>query len=774
MLQMALAALLGTMLAVWQSQLPDPFWFGFLPLILLLPWLNRVAQFFLLLGGFYLFASWSCWVLYQQQLDFGPETREFLVEGRVSSLLRQYPQSQRWIFELEADSLAAHAELPRRIQLAAYSRSVDLPLAAGERWRLLVRLKPVRGLWNPAGFDYQRYVLTQGLVVQGYVRASEQNIRLAPASTYSVLYWRDQIRQRLLQADLRAEIRALILALSIGDRSGIDPELRQTLVQTGTMHLLAISGLHIALVASLGWWIGSLLWRLLFWRVLPNRLLWSSLIASVFALAYAALAGFALPTQRALIMLLLAALFLWRRRSLKLIDILSLAMMLILLIDPLAVLGWSFWLSFGALMIIVLSLYRLPPKPAAWQQWLGIQTGFFLLFLPLAALLGTPASISSWLANLLAIPWVSFVVLPLVLLALASTPCLVCQELLLKLAEWSLQLLLLVLQWLEQSIPALNLPQLNTAEFVLLILAMSLLLLVPIKAFRLAAVLMLVLVCWPARPNISPGDWQLHMLDVGQGTSVLIQTARHAVVYDLGPGQSGGFSSGRAVLRPVLRHFHIEQPDRIILSHDDSDHVGGLYAVQDEFAEIEVLAGQAAVSRARFKALKHIQNCHNTKAWQYDGVSFRFISVKPDSSRRKRDNNQSCILKIEGQFHSALLVGDIEADREQILLAQAGPENLRSEVLLVPHHGSNSSSTAAFIAVIQPQLALVSAGFLNRWGFPRAAVVKRYEAQHARLLDTSDQGYWRVESRAQGLTAISAWQSTPYWWRRSYVQQNSP
>jgi len=762
----AALAVCGTLLAATQSGLPEPLrLLGLLTLVGLASlYGRRYALPVLVLLVFYAWATLFFFLSQAQQHRFGSAIDNVLIEGRVSGLVQHRERYSRWQFELAESTRELHPHLPKKIRLTGYSlRSRP---EAGEFWRFQVRLRPWRGYWNPVGFDQQIYALSKGMPVTGYVQRSVDNQRLQQPDPWSLLALRQSLRESLL-GQLESELgRALVLALSLGDRSFLSAEMRQTLVATGTLHLLAISGLHIGLVATLGWWLGSGLWRALLWRWCHNRYWAATVTAWLLAAGYAALAGFSLPTQRALIMLSVFSFFLWRRRSIDLPATLSWSLLFILLWDPFSVLSWSFWLSFGAIVIILLSLFRLPARARWWHQWLGIQTGFFVFLFPVSVWLGNEASLSAWPANLLAIPWVSLVALPLVLLGLLVGPWPTLQGAVLWAAEQSLTVLMHFLAWLQQAIPGVALPYLSTLQILLILLGLFMFLILPQRAWRFASLVLILLPLWPQQSPLKPGDWRAHMLDVGQGTGVLIETAHHVLAYDMGPGNRHGYATALWIQQPMLQRLGFSRPDAIVLSHDDQDHVGGLYALEEAYKDLPVWSGQQPASQKRFPALQQVRTCHQGDRWDWDGVIFRFVSIEHPATATVSDNNGSCVLQIVGREHRLLLTGDIERGQERQLLEHWGAEALRSDAMLVPHHGSASSSSTAWIKAIKPSLALVSSGHLNRWGFPREAVSSRYRDSGARLLNTATEGYWRITSSDSQLQTQSWSQEQPRWWRQ--------
>ncbi|WP_409929553.1 DNA internalization-related competence protein ComEC/Rec2 [Sulfuriflexus sp.] len=636
------------------------------------------------------------------------------------------------------------------------------PPRAGERWRLRVKLKRPHGFLNPGGFDYERYLFRQGIAATGYIKRDDINQKLAgPDAARAMLALRGRISTRIASM-LEAHTHAgLLPALAVGDRRGIDAEQWQILMRTGTSHLLAISGLHIGLVAGLVFalvrFLASLSPRLLMSMpaVMP-----AAIAAMLAAAAYAMLAGFSIPTQRAFIMVSLVMLGILLRRGYMSSSVLALALLVILLYDPLAVLDAGFWLSFGAVAVIMYVLTGRVGQLSRLWQWGRVQWMIALGMLPLMLAIFQQLSLVAPVANLVAVPWVSMVTVPTTLLATLCMP--VSSNLasgLLQVAAWSLVELWAVLEPLAGSDYATwfsHVPRSWTLPPALL--GITWLLLPRGWPARWAGGVCLLPMLLLPKPGPSADEVWLHLLDVGQGLAVVVRSEQQAMVYDTGPWFSESFDAGRAVIVPFLRAQGIKTLDTLVVSHGDNDHRGGADSLLREIPVRRILSG---ADRKRWRHAR-AEPCLAGQAWQWGKVRFEVLS--PTDHPLREANNRSCVIRLGiGNTH-ILLPGDIEAGAERQLLA-ANPSKLPARLLLVPHHGSKTSSTAAFIRAVNPELALFATGYRNRYRFPHPRVEQRYRDLHVASLNTADAGAITIKLDADGLQQTSVWreQAGRYW-----------
>ena len=760
MIKTAMVLVSGSVAAFYSSAIPDHYWVSYLPLLLLLAFLNPRYRVPILFIAAYL---WACLNI-QHSLDLrlaGDYENQILeLEGVIADIPEQRPGSIRFLFR--PDSIADYPHpLPDTIRLSWYRSNQKIN--AGERWRLLVKLKSPGGYQNPGGFDYERWLFVKRIGAIGYVKSSDLNQLLESPTFWSIDQWRSQIGQGIDQYCADCSQAGLIKALTIGYRGNIHPHQRELLQDTGTAHLLAISGLHIGMISALFFYLGRWIWQLGFYRIGYDRLRFSATLAFSAGLIYAGLAGFSLPTVRALIMLAVVFLALFFRSGINLINSIAIAVVVILIFDPLAVGSASFWLSISALLIIAFAQYLLSHQTSRWRQMLVVQFLFSVLFIPIGIGLFGQLNPASFFANILAIPLVSLIIVPLALLAsfLAGFGLSLANGLFL-VSDKLLGVLLDYLEFLLNSGLSAH-PGGNIPYVLLGLSAMGLLIITMPKGFpgKMPAVLLVVLAFIWQRPEIEFGAYQLTLLDVGMGTSAVIQTRNHSIVYDFGPGNAYGFSAAQWVLVPFLRQQGIEQPDLMIISHVDADHSGGFISYREDYDPARLISGTPDEIQKKFRLRSAIRSCHLYPPWYWDGVSFEFISP-PATSKLKSSNNRSCVLRISG-VHTSLLTGDIEAEQEFRLL-RTMPEKLRASVLLAPHHGSTTSSTSSFLQKVSPRVSVFTIGRNNRWGFPDARVLEAYGLVNSQIYRTDRDGAITIRSNASGLKVSRYRKDRPRLW----------
>lgn len=597
----------------------------------------------------------------------------------------------------------------------------------GERWQLLLRLRELRGFSNPGAADTERRQFVAGAVARAYVRPSRDNRRLAAGLACPTGRLRDWLAARLAEALGQRRAMPFLQALVVGARGGLSDADWELLRRTGTTHLMAISGLHIGLCAALGAWLGRRLAGAIrrAGRRAPGALC-VGLAALLAATLYSALAGFSVPTLRALIMVGAAAVLAARRRGTSGWQLLGLAVYVLLLCQPLAVLAPGFWLSVLAVAGLLLgSLAVLPDRrPIRAGRLLAAQLRVTLVLLPLGLGFFGQFSAVSPLANLLVIPVFAVLVVPLALLGavlVAGTD----NAMPLVAAAWLLERCLDVLDLL-QSLPGAFWPVPPRAGWALGAgLAGMFLLALPRP--RLLAGLALGL-AWPlvagAPPAAAPAQLRVVVMDVGQGLAVLVQTPRHALLYDAGP-RFGHTDAARLAVLPVLARFGIARLDRIVISHDDMDHAGGLASLRATQPGVPVMAsGSLAGARP----------CVAGTVWIWEGVRFQFLHPSAGGPRWS-DNDGSCVLRVATAGASILLPGDVSRRAESWLLRARQP--LAADLVVAPHHGSSTSSSEGFVARTRPRFVVYATGFANRWGFPRPEVRARWRRAGACGLDTA-------------------------------------
>ncbi|WP_236208729.1 DNA internalization-related competence protein ComEC/Rec2 [Pseudomonas tohonis] len=670
-------------------------------------------------GLFLLGIAWGCccaqWAL-DDRLDPSLDGETRWLEGRVVGL----PQRGSGVVRFELDDpQMPGTELPSRIRLSWYGGP---QLRGGEHWRLAVTLKRPRGLVNPHAFDYEAWLLARHTGASGSVKAGKPL-----ASGTGPAAWRDRLRQGIDQAPAHGR-NGGISALVLGDGSGLTPADWRLLQDTGTVHLMVISGQHIALLAAVLYGAVALLARIGLW---PGRLPWlpcACALALVGSLGYGFLAGFDVPVQRACLMTAIALLWRLRFRHLGVVRPLLVAFCVVLAADPLASLQAGFWLSFGAVALLILIFAGRMGVPPWWLSWWRAQWTMGLALSPLLLALALPISLSGPLANLVAVPWVSLVSVPLSLLgaALQGVPWLGTG--LLWLAGGSLELLFRLLAWIAAWIPAWQATAVPPWAWLLGMGGCLLLVLPAGVPVRVLGVALLLPALFPPLERPPWGRADIWLLDVGQGLSVLVRTREHALLYDTG-ARRGDFDMGERVVLPSLLGLGVRQLDQLLLSHADNDHAGGAGAVLRGMPVERVVSGEPL----RLPAALGAQACGN-EAWEWDGVRLR--TWRWDQARS--GNDRSCVLSVEAQGERIHLTGDIGIQAEAAWIASGEP--LRADWLLAPHHGSASSSSAALIEAVSPRGALITRGSHNAFGHPHPSVVARYRASGVAIHDTAESG----------------------------------
>jgi competence protein ComEC len=713
-----------------------------------------------------------------QSLKSELEGRDLVVTGVVAGMVDRQDAGLRFRLAVEDAVLEGQpVKLPARIDLGWYGgvfgeegllalQRQPPTLIPGERWQMTVRLKAPHGARNPHGFDYELWMWEQGVQASGYVRAGPRDAapsRLGETPSYLVERWRQQVRDRIF-AQVEDRTRAgLIAALVVGDQRAIERVDWDTYRATGVAHLMSISGLHVTMFAWLAGWIGTWLWRrstrLCLYLPAPSAGL---LLGLLLAAAYALFSGWGLPAQRTVIMLAVVCLLRLSGRRWPWPMVWLLACAAVVATDPWALLQAGFWLSFVAVGVLFASGsdktageavgMRVRLLGALREQWL-----ITVALAPLSLLLFGQVSLIGLLANALAIPWVTLVVTPLSLLGVGL-------DLLWQVAGWAVGALSAGLGFLAAlPLATLSLPQaplwaglLGSVGGLLLVMRLP-------PAMRLAGVaLMLPVLLWQV-PRPAPGNFDVLAPDIGQGNAVIVRTARHALVFDAGPRFSADSDAGHRVLVPLLRAMGLTV-DTLVLSHRDTDHVGGAAAL------LQMQNGAELVSSIgpdhALAALRPVRPCLAGQRWQWDGVDFEFLHPREADDRASAKSNAlSCVLRIGNAQATVLLTGDIEQAQEA-LLVQTQPNALSADLLLVPHHGSRTSSSEEFLDAVHPRLALVQAGYRNRYGHPAAAVMDRYRDRQIPVFDSPHCGAAQWQSADPGQLRCERAERRRYWQHR--------
>ncbi len=651
----------------------------------------------------------------------------------------------------------------RKIRLNWYSP--PNALVPGQSWLLKVRLKQPHGMMNPGGFDYEQWLFSQGIDATGYVRC--EDCQLLSGSGYSVAQsvhgWVQQQRQLLyqkLQAALEhSKVSGLISGIVVGIREDITALQWNILRKTGTAHLMAISGLHIGLIAGLTFWLFRwvVAWvGILHWS--PHHI--AAVGAMSCATGYAMLAGLSLPTQRALIMLGIVFGAVILQAKIRPAHLLAITAVAVVVINPLAVLSAGFWLSFGAVAIISLMLVGRLRTGGYWSSTWTVAWRVALGLSPLLLLFFGSVSLIAPIANLIAVPVVSLVVVPASLFGAVISSF--SESIASVIFNFSSLVLSVVMAYLEQlsllKYSAISLSKPSLWAIISGIFGVILILSPRGVRYKWLGLILLLPALFPDVNKIDQGQFKVTVLDVGQGLSSVIETANHTLVFDAGIRLSAKFDMGTSVLLPYLRSRSIQHVDLLVLSHPDSDHIGGAQALLTD------LPVDNQISSYPKRVPGHaVQLCQPGRQWQWDGV--QFLILAPLRPFFIDENNNSCVIKVNAGHDGLLLTGDIESEAESRLIKEYG-NILKSRLLVVPHHGSKTSSSAHFLDSVDPALAIIPAGYRNQYGFPHKKVVKEYQVKNIPLLNTAHSGAVSVilgsKQSLQGVTKYRE-QSRRYW-----------
>lgn len=689
----------------------------------------------------------------QARLHRDLEGRDFVVIGTISDLPQVRKDATRFVLTAEQVWLDGQRVLLRgRLRLAWYvTGDHTVPVMAPcSHWRLSLRLKRPRGLVNPGGSDSERTALERGIVATGYVREDAANAPVGMPG-WCIDSVRDGIARDIARRVSDAHDAALLKAFAVGDTRDLSQHDWEVARANGISHLIAISGFHVGVAAIAGiWWLQAVYWLWPGWGLRVPRVQAQAVAAWLVAALYSALAGFGLPTVRTLLMIAVVVLMRCLRRQGSGAQSLALVLIAMLAMDPLAVLSAGFWLSFVgvAFLMLCLSAHGKGLKGFLRELSMG-QLVMTLSLLPLTLWFFGEASLVGALSNLIAVPFVSFVIVPLALLGMLALG--LCPPLATP-VFWLAATLAHGQWWLLERMagwPGAHwyLPEVRPWALMLATLGAWWLFLPRGVPLRGLGGLMFLPLLWPPVEKPAHGGLQLWMLDVGQGLSMILRTRHHALVYDAGARYPSEFDLGEAAVLPSLRALGIDRLDVLMISHADNDHAGGALAVAAAFPAAERLAGEPARMPLPMRA------CEAGQAWNWDGVRFRVLSP-PAGQRDGKGNDRSCVLLVEGVGGRVLLTGDIGSPVESRLTDEIPPGS--PLVLQVPHHGSRHSSSVAFIHGLKPDWALVSAGWRNRFGHPHPSVVARYAGQGVPLLNTADQGAIQMDIPAAGPPVVAA------------------
>lgn len=769
----------GVFLLQLQASLPSVRWLALLPLLSLawiLPrsegwraWPRRLGMALLAAALGFAWAAWQAEMRLAERLPLHWQGVDIELVGVVADLPHQNVRGERVQLDVERVLTPGAPDLAR-VQLNRYwtrGSARQQTLHAGERWRLVVRLQRPVGTHNPHGFDLEAWMLERRIGAVGYVRESPAPLRLdARAITPSawIAAARQAIRDRVFATLGDAPYAGVIAALVVGDQKSIPHDQWRIFTRTGVNHLLSISGLHVTMIAALAGWLAMSVWRR--WPRAAER--WparqAGLVAAVgAATAYALLAGFQVPAQRTLFMLVVLAIAFWGRREARPFTALVWAMTVVLLVDPWAVVSAGFWLSFGAMAAILWVTFGRVAMPAGLSGWITVQAAVTLALAPALLLLFQQVSLVSPLANAVAIPVVSWLVTPLALLGVVIPP-------LWQASAWLMALLGEALQWASALSWATLARPAPDAFAVGLALIGTVWMLMP-RGFPLRSLawLLWLPLAFPPSAQIEPGQFVVEVIDVGQGTSVLVRTRNHALLYDTGPAFAES-DAGERIVVPYLRASGIGTLSGVIVSHDDNDHSGGLRSVLRDVPTGWLIHGLPAASPLLADAPVP-RPCVRGLRWNWDGVDFEILNppLRAREDGKRGDNDFSCVLRVNQGGRSFLVTGDAERRGELELLESGAP--LAATVLVAGHHGSRTSSMAEFVEQVTPQWVVFTMGYRNRFGHPHPQVVARFRAQGSALLRSDRDGLIRFRFGEAGVEASQYRAVQRRYWQTPFIHE---
>lgn len=676
------------------------------------------------------------------RLPVDMEGQHLLIEGQVTGLPQYDDRRVRFDF-LVSKSLS---QVPGKIRLSWYFPKQQIK--AGQNWQMTVKLKKPHGRINPGGFDYERWLFTENIGATGYVRTNPPPVLQRTKVTgqdFTVI--RQTISDQLTLLLEHSDNIGIIKALTIGDRHEITDKQWDVFRRTGTVHLVAISGLHIGLISGLVYF---LMLKIAVKTSINSPQKIAAVSAVIVAVFYSALAGFSLPTQRSLIMLIIAMSAMVLQRNISTINILALAMLGVLIFDPFAVLSVGFWLSFLAVAVIVYSLGGRLGKPPYWLSATKIHCVTAIGLSPLLLFYFQNLSIIAPAANFIAVPIVSLLLVPLCFIAVLSLSISPDFAMLVyQLIDKILQSLWYVLSVMAETPYSVITTTSNAFYLVPLALLGVFILLSPIgiPARWLGGVMLLPLL-FTQQDKPAVGEATMALLDVGQGLAIVIQTTNHTLVFDTGAKYSEHYNMGSSVVIPYLQYKGLQSIDTLIVSHGDNDHIGGVKSVVEQ-SKVQTVLTSVPKLLMQYQPVQ----CKRGQRWDWDQVVFEIIS--PALGEMKGENNNSCVLKVTAKHGSVLLTGDIEKEAELGLLEHERLK-LKSDVLIAAHHGSKTSSTMSFLIQADPDMILIPAGYKNRYSFPHDEVINRYNKLNKKWMNTAVDGAIIVNLNNNGVIEVDS------------------
>lgn len=767
-------------------------------------------------------AAGLCWLSAERSLDerlaFSSQKQTLIAEVKITDIERKPFYRVLYAKVLAVQPVEAdHQHMPEfvnddrpepALSHIRITTGHEANFQVGETWRMPLKVKAPVGSLSWHSFDYERWLITKDIDALASLskKPKPEGVlkRLKPADKTLSQTWRNYWQQTLdlnrlaeHQETEQQPVRAILYALLSADRQFLTDRQWQVFRDTGTSHLMAISGMHIGFLALLM----VLLVKGLGWFIVPlAQLRWQLLAAFAVCTVYAALTGWQVPVQRALLMLMVAYVVLAMGWNLQPSTILLSIACLIVAINPLVLLSLGFWLSFsavGLILLVVTHRRRYPndvcfDQVTAWQRVLrGLRAAFILQLvlsvglLPLTLLFFGVLPSTAFFANSIAIPWVAIIIMPLlfilVLLALVSWQR--GFDAILSLLEWLMQVLMSLLNGLSD----LGLSMSFSIDFSTSLALMFCLFLAwlirswPVRALCLALALGVLL--FPYNSTLKMAEFEVTALDIGKGFAAVIETQNHQLVYDLGEKWGSSSATERMVL-PYLQGRRLNPIDALVISHRDNDHLGDLPLFLQQIQVNTLYSGSTlAEEDLGIKGAKiggqtegqtvdeqssetvgiPVTACDQSANFHWDGVDFIWLSAPLADDKL---NNESCVLLLRSAYGSVLLPGDIHKNQEQQLITHFY-ELAPVDVLFVAHHGSKTSSSQAFIDWMQPQLAISSANLFNPYGHPAKPVVERFEKRGIEHWQTGRTGSIRLRFAQEGLETRHYRDDYPHWWRLS-------
>ncbi len=762
---------------------------------------SKTVLLYCLFGIFWSATSSICWLKYVQNTL--KEPRIAAIEGTICSIPQYLTYSIKFDFCLNyIDGHKVSRLSPGKLKLSwgKYAiKPVILP-EAGQAWLFKAKLRPARGRVNPGAFDYERWKLANQYLGKASVKNQARLL-----SKVSLAGFYHQGRQAYFNNISKLlpdnEIRPMVLAMLFGDRKGLSPEQWQVFQASGTAHLLAISGLHTGIAALWSYWLVFLLWKSSsrLCLLVPAQI--SGQLASLFgAFSVVLLSGAGLPAQRAFLMLFIFLVSRWSGRHYRLSSVLGMALIIILLFQPFSVLTASFWLSFIAVGVIASVLNQQSGTISRFKSWLKINFYLYITLLPVSLLSLSNLSWVSFAANLILIPAYSFLITPLLYMAAVTSVFTGnIASFLFGILSWLMEKCYWLQSYLAEINQKLIYPIPDTYGYVLALIVPGVLLFNKKLVSRFCLIPTIFLAVLITIPNKNKTDrFELVILDVGQGLAVYVETSEGNLLFDTAWGSSD-YAVANATIIPFLKSRNIRKIDKLVISHNDSDHAGGLSAVTQHFEVGALLTGEpfnkkmlnATIQKQnttiqkqnatmqKQNATMQKQNtltetritdnaangiratsCHHAADWQWGKVEFLWL--KHNLKGASKGNNASCVLSIKVYDQQFLLTGDIEKSVENKLVKSGISQY---DLVVAPHHGSKTSSTPAFVLATQPKHIVFSTGYDNQWQFPRHEVVKRYQEQGSMIWITHKQGaiIARFDSKHRLVLSALRQQKNNFW-----------